>query len=86
MSRAKDRRLTVRWPTMKTIEVRPVEMPIHLLDATVDMNGKAVVEHRVGNGDPMSYHPHEAERLARALLKAAAVCRAKTAAARKVRR
>lgn len=73
-----------KWPTMKPIEIKPRVEVGFVVEATVNLNGRPVVNiHRF---DPMvedeTYFPDEAERIARALLKAATVCRAKRAAAK----
>lgn len=73
-----------KWPTMKTIEIKPRCEVGFVVEATVNLNGRPVVNiHRF---DPMvedeTYFPAEAERIGRAYLKAAACCRAKTAAAK----
>lgn len=72
-----------KWPTMPTITLRPFGESVIGIDASVDVGtGRAIVEvHYPDNpfSNDITYRPADAERIARALLKAAKVCRAKEA-------
>jgi hypothetical protein len=77
-----------KWPTMRTITIRPRGELAMEIDATVTVDGRAIVaiHYPESISDDTGYFPDDAERVGRALLKAAAVCRAKKEAARKPRR
>lgn len=72
-----------RWPTIKTQAVKPREARDYEINATVDMDGRPFVAIHRDDQDDEYLFPHEAERLARALLKCATVARAKKLAAKK---
>lgn len=77
-----------KWPTMPTIKLRPRGEVEIAIDATVTMAGKCVVvihPMNTPNVDDTVYFPDDAERVGRALIKAAVVARAKRDHARRPR-
>jgi hypothetical protein len=77
-----------RYPTMKTQTVKLRNAPDYYIDATIDvMTGKPliVLDSEAAMVEDINLSPAEAERLARVLMKAAAIGRAKAAHARKAR-
>ena len=72
-----------KWPSIPSQHVRPLLDVEWAVDATVDTGGRCLVAiHRFSNEhDDLMLFPHEAERIAKALLKCAEVARAKKKAA-----
>ena len=67
-----------KYPTFSKELKFHMEPNLHV-DATVDLNGKCIVSVHdyAGRFDDTHYYPHEAEKLGRALLAAAAAARAR---------
>lgn len=77
-----------KYPTMKTQTVKLRNAPDYYIDATINvMTGKpmVVLDSEADLVEDIDLSPTEAERLARVLMKAAAVARAKLTHARKAR-
>lgn len=70
----------MRYPTMEEIEVPLIHGSCYLVGATVSLDtGAPVAELRLRGEDGFALTPEEAEKLAAALLTAAACARAKAA-------
>lgn len=77
--------MSKRYPSMPTTEIKLRHEADKAIDATVTLDNEVIVSVHVDDRDDEHYTPAEAERIGRALLRAAACCRAKIAfvAARK---
>lgn len=72
-----------RWPSMREVTIRLRHLPDILIGASVSLDsGRPIVDFRIGDGDDETLTPTEARRVAAVLLRAAACCDAKSAAAK----
>lgn len=71
------------WPSMREVIIKLRYLPDIRIGATVSLDtGRPIVDFRIGDGDAESLTPAEARRVAAVLLRSAACCDAKSAAAK----